>query len=39
MARIQGSDGWLGKHKIAILNIDAILNNFSKTVVADAILI
>jgi hypothetical protein len=28
MAKIQGSDGLMGKRKIAILNIDSILNNF-----------
>jgi hypothetical protein len=26
MAKIQGSDGLIGKRKIAILNIDSILN-------------
>jgi hypothetical protein len=26
MTKIQGSDGLTGKHKIAILNIDSILN-------------
>jgi hypothetical protein len=28
MAKIQGSDGLMGKRKIAILNIDSILNKF-----------
>jgi hypothetical protein len=28
MAKTQGSDGLMGKRKIAILNIDSILNNF-----------
>jgi hypothetical protein len=28
MAKIQDSDGLIGKRKIAILNIDSILNNF-----------
>jgi hypothetical protein len=28
MAKIQGSGGLIGKRKIAILNIDSILNNF-----------
>jgi hypothetical protein len=28
MAKIQGSDGLMGKRKIAILNIDSILNHF-----------
>jgi hypothetical protein len=28
MAKIQGSDGLLGKREVAILNIDSILNNF-----------
>jgi hypothetical protein len=29
MAKIQGSDGLIGKRKIAILNIDSSLNKFS----------
>jgi hypothetical protein len=28
MTKIQGSDGLMGKRKIAIMNIDSILNNF-----------
>jgi hypothetical protein len=33
MAKIQGSDGLMGKRKIAILNIDSILSNFFKLLV------
>jgi hypothetical protein len=28
MTKIQGSDGLMGKRRIAILNIDSIMNNF-----------
>jgi hypothetical protein len=28
MAKLQGTDGLMGKRKIAILNVDSILNKF-----------